>query len=604
MNKNHTVRMASNAPSKGEASRRNSRPHKPVGYLLKRLCRYLFKHKWLLLAAFMLMVASNILALLGPMLSGLAIDAVSLEDGVYFEKVFYYCSLMIAVYIASAVLSYLLTLIMTTVSKRVTYSMREDVFVHLSKLPVSYYDTNQTGDIISRISYDIDTINASLSHDILQIGASLITVVGSFIMMCTINVKLLVIFVITVPITVFFTKYKTKKVQPLFKKRSEALGNLNGYAEEMMSGLRSVKAYGCEDSVIKRFDDFNEKAVNAYYEADYHACAVGPSVNFINNLSLALVSVLGSLLYLYKLITLGDISSFILYSRKFSGPINEMANIISELQSALAASDRMFSLLDEPTEEPDAQDAIVLENPKGDVTLSEIDFSYDGSKQIIHKLSVDIKAGQVAAIVGPTGAGKTTVINLLMRFYDPDSGSIAIDGKQIRTLKRDSLRKSFTMVLQDTWLFSGTVYENIAYGKENATMEDVIAVAKRAKIHSFIEKLPDGYNTVLTDDGQGISKGQKQLITIARAMLNDSHLLILDEATSNVDSRTEMRISDAMTSLMKGKTCFIIAHRLSTIKNADIIIVMGGGKISEIGTHKELLAKKGQYYDIYTSQFK
>jgi len=600
MNKNPISRPASDSTSR----KRSSRAHRPAGYLIKRLCKYLLRHKLLLLLAFMLMIGSNLLALLGPFLSGLAVDAVAKKGGVDFNNVFLYCALMLGVYILSAILSYVLTVVMTTVSKRVTFSMREDVFTHLAHLPVSYYDTNQTGDIISRISYDIDTINASLSNDILQIGASLITVAGSFIMMCTINANLLVIFAVTVPITVLFTKYKTKKVQPLFKKRSESLGKLNGYAEEMMSGLRSVKVYGSEESVLSRFDDYNNKAVTAYYEADYHACAVGPGVNFVNNLSLALVSVLGSLLYLFKKITLGDISSFILYSRKFSGPINEMANIISELQSALAASDRMFSLLDEPVETADKPEAAVLTSPEGEVSIKNVDFSYDKAKKIIEGLSIDVKAGQVVAIVGPTGAGKTTVINLLMRFYDPDTGEIHIDGNNIQEVTRKSLRKSFTMVLQDTWLFSGTVYENIAYGKENATLDDVIAVAKKAKIHSFIEKLPDGYNTVLTDDGQGISKGQKQLITIARAMLNDSHLLILDEATSNVDSRTEIRISDAMTDLMKGKTCFIIAHRLSTVRNADVIIVMGQGKVSEIGTHEQLLKNKGPYYDIYTSQFK
>ncbi len=593
-----------NTSRNASSSKNRSRRHLSTGYLIKRLCKYLFCHKLLLLLAFILMIGSNLLALLGPFLSGLAVDAVAKESGVDFNSVFLYCALMLGVYILSAVLSYVLTIVMTTVSKRVTFSMRKDVFTHLAHLPVSYYDTNQTGDIISRISYDIDTINASLSHDILQIGASLITVAGSFIMMCTINANLLVIFAVTVPITVLFTKYKTKKVQPLFKKRSESLGRLNGYAEEMMSALRTVKVYGSEESVLQKFDDYNSKAVTAYYQADYHACAVGPGVNFVNNLSLALVSVLGSLLYLFERISLGDISSFILYSRKFSGPINEMANIISELQSALAASDRMFSLLDEPVERKDSPNALCLTSPRGDVSIKNVDFSYDKAKKIIQDLTIDVKAGQVVAIVGPTGAGKTTVINLLMRFYDPDTGEIHIDGSNIQDVTRKSLRKSFTMVLQDTWLFSGTVYENIAYGKENATLDDVIAVAKKAKIHSFIEKLPDGYNTVLTDDGQGISKGQKQLITIARAMLNDSSLLILDEATSNVDSRTEIRISDAMTDLMKGKTCFIIAHRLSTVKNADMIIVMGQGKISEIGTHDQLLKNKGAYYDIYTSQFR
>ena len=572
--------------------------------ILTRLFGYLACHKWLLLIAFLLMIASNILALVGPALSGYAVDAITQEGGVNFDGVFKNCLLMITVYVLSALLSYLLTVVMSLVSKRVTYSMRKDVFEHLSHLPVSYYDKNQTGDIISRISYDIDTINASLSNDVLQIGASIITVIGSFIMMCTINVQLLVIFIITVPVTVFFTKYKTKNVQPLFKKRSKTLGELNGYAEEMMSGLRTIKVYGNEKNVTDKFDFFNKQAVDAYYEADYHACAVGPSVNFINNLSLALVSLLGSVLYLCSSITLGDISSFILYSRKFSGPINEAANIISELQSAFAAADRMFSLLDEPVETPDSQDAVCLTTPKGEVSIENLDFSYDGKKQIIKDFSINIKEGQVVAIVGHTGAGKTTIINLLMRFYDPDRGVIRIDGKDIRTITRSSLRKSFTMVLQDTWLFSGSVFENIAYGKESATPEDVKRVAREAKIDYFIQNLPNGYDTILTDDGQGISKGQKQLITIARAMLSDSHLLILDEATSNVDSRTEMQISDAMQKLMRGKTSFIIAHRLSTIKNADVIIVMGDGKICEVGTHSELLENKGHYYEIYNSQFK
>lgn len=572
--------------------------------IVLRLGKYLYAHRRLLAVAFGLMILSNIMALMGPALAGYAVDAITESSGVNFDSVFINCILMIIVYALSAVLSYLLTVVMSNVSKKVTYSMRKDVFEHLSRLPVSFYDTNQTGDIISRISYDIDTINASLSNDVLQIGASLITVVGSFIMMCTINVNLLVIFIITVPITVIFTKYKTKKVQPLFKKRSKSLGELNGYAEEMMSGLRTIKVYGNEKSVTEKFDDFNKKAVDAYYEADYHACAVGPSVNFINNLSLALVSLLGSVLYLRNRITLGSISSFILYSRKFSGPINESANIISELQSAFAAADRMFNLLDEPIEPCDKEDAAELVCPKGDVAIENLDFSYDKKKQIIKDFSIDIKAGQVVAIVGHTGAGKTTIINLLMRFYDPDKGVIRIDGNNIQNITRSSLRKSFTMVLQDTWLFSGSVFENIAYGKEGATLEDVKRVAREAKIDFFIENLPNGYDTVLTDDGQGISKGQKQLITIARAMLNDSHLLILDEATSNVDSRTEMQISDAMQNLMKGKTCFIIAHRLSTIMNADVIIVMGEGKILEVGKHNELLKNKGHYYEIYNSQFK
>ncbi len=584
--------------------KKNDRPKYSKKYLISRLCKYLFKHKLMLLTAFLLMVSSNVIALIGPKLSGKAIDAISLESGVEFNTVFYYCGLMAVVYLVSSVLSYALSFIMATISKNVAFAMRKDVFEHLSKLPVSFYDRHQTGDIISRISYDIDTINASLTNDVLQVGVSAITVMGSFIMMCTINTTLLCIFLVTVPVAIWFTKYKTKKVHPLFKKRSKALGSLNGYAEEMMSGLRTIKAYGTEDATLKKFDEFNKAAVDAYYNADYNACVVGPCVNFINNISLSFISVLGAFLFILQRITLGDISSFILYSRKFSGPINEAANIVSELQSAFAAADRVFGLLDEPCETVDKSNAISLGQVKGDVKLENIEFGYDKSKKIIKNLNLDVSKGKVVAIVGPTGAGKTTIINLLMRFYDPDSGTIAIDGTENTDITRNSLRQSFTMVLQDTWLFSGTVAENIAYGKTGATLEDIKEVARKVKIDKFIEALPCGYDTLLTDDGVSISKGQKQLITIARAMLNESHMLILDEATSNVDSRTEIDISNAMTALMKDKTCFIIAHRLSTIKNADVILVVNNGEIVETGTHSELLKNKdGVYSAMYNSQF-
>ena len=481
--------------------------------------------------------------------------------------------------------------------------MRRDVFNRLTTLPVGFFDTRQTGDIISVISYDIDTVNASLSSDLLQIVKSLITVVVSFIMMLTIKPELVLIFVVTVPISMLFSRYITKKVRPLFRKRSRKLGEMNGYAEEMIDGQKITRAYNRENVVIAGFDVKNGEAIDAYNNAEVTATAMGPSVNFINNLSLTLVSVFGAILYINGGIGLDGISSFVLYSRKFSGPINETANIFGELQSAFAAAERVFRLIDEAPEPEDAPDAEVLTDVVGDVELKHVDFGYVPERTIIKDFSLTAPHGSLIAIVGPTGAGKTTIINLLMRFYDVNSGSITIDDKSIYGMTRESLRGAYTMVLQDTWLFSGSIMENIAYANENATKEDVIAAAKAAHIHNFIMRLPNGYDTILSDNGTSISKGQKQLMTIARAMLLDSHMLILDEATSNVDTRTEMIIQSAMRELMRNRTCFVIAHRLSTIRNADNILVVRDGSIVESGRHEELLERNGYYAELFYSQF-
>ena len=392
-------------------------------------------------------------------------------------------------------------------------------------------------------------------------------------------------------------------MRPLFRARSKKLGELNGFVEEMIGGQKTTKAYNREEEVVKRFDVKNREAVDAYSKAEYYGTLTGPSVNFINNLSMVLVSIFGALMYLNGGINLGDISSFVQYSRKFSGPINEIANIIGELQSAFAAAERVFRLIDELPEKEDAPNARVLDNVRGEVDVDRISFGYLPGKTIIHSFSMNVKKGSMIAIVGPTGAGKTTLINLLMRFYDVDSGAIYVDGNNIYDVTRKSLRGAYSMVLQDTWLFYGTIFENIAYGKENATLDDVIHAAKTAKIHDYIESLPNGYDTLLSDNGINISKGQKQLLTIARAMLLDAKMLILDEATSNVDTRTEQQIQAAMRELMRDKTCFIIAHRLSTIRNADNILVLRDGDIAEQGTHEELMAKKGFYSKLYYSQF-
>lgn len=576
-------------------------------HTILRLGRYMIQYKWLLLLAFIMTVGSNLLALVGPMLSGYAIDAIEPGMGkVEFSRVFHYAGWMAAFYVMSSVLSYALSVLMITISRKVVYRMRKDVFDKMLALPAGYYDLHQTGDIISRISYDIDTVNESLSSDLIQILTTVITVGGALYMMVVISPRLVLVFAFTVPLSACITKFITGKTRPLFRARSASLGNLNGFVEEMVTGQKTLKAYCQGENVIRKFAERNKEAVETYYRAEYYGSVVGPMVNFINNLSLSLISVFGALLYLVGYMTVGQISSFVLYSRKFSGPINEAANIMSDLQSALAAAERVFVLMDEIPETADAPGAAELgregEEVRGEVELSHVDFGYEKDRIILHDLSLKAEQGRLIAVVGPTGAGKTTLINLLMRFYDPNSGEIRVDGHEIREVTRKSLRKSYAMVLQDTWLFHGSIYENLAYGKEGATMEEVVAAAKAARIHSFIKRLPEGYDTILTDDGTNISKGQKQLLTIARAMLLEARMLILDEATSNVDTRTEIQIQEAMRKLMEGKTCFVIAHRLSTIRNADLILVIKQGEVAEKGTHEELMRAEGEYFQMYTAQ--
>lgn len=571
---------------------------------LARLGKYLLKSAPMLVLALGLSIAGNVFALIGPTLSGRAIDAVAGGKGrVDFETVFYYAKRMVLFYAASAGLAYIVPQIVLRISQRTVRMMRADLFRKLMHLPVKYFDTRQTGEILSHISYDIDTVNTSLSNDLVQILTSVITVIGALIMMIRISPVLVLVFVVTVPMSVLFTRFMTRRVRPLYRNRSIALGDMNGFVEEYVSGQRTIRAYHREADVLNRFDEKNEQAVQSYYRAEYYASVTGPSVNFINNLSLSLISVFGALMFLGNRITIGNISSFVLYSRKFSGPINEAANIFSELQSALAAAERVFELLDEAEEPADLPNAQPLEVTAGEVKIERLNFGYDPEKAILKNVNLTAAPGSMVAIVGPTGAGKTTLVNLLMRFYDPQSGKISIDGQEIGAVTRSSLRGAFSMVLQDTWLFNGSVHDNIAYGSPGATREAVIAAAKAAHIHSMIERLPDGYDTIIAEDGTSISKGQKQLLTIARAMLQPAHLLILDEATSNVDIRTEWRIQEAMRALMRGKTCFVIAHRLSTIRSADTILVVRDGAIVEQGNHDQLMEKDGFYASLYRAQF-
>ena len=552
------------------------RPVQPAGQVLRRLWTYMRPHLWGLLLAAALSILGNVIGLVGPRLSGRAIDAILGEGGVDFPNVFRYALWMVGCYALSGAMTYALSRLMIRISRSIVFDMRRDAFNRLVSLPVSYFDRHQPGDVISRISYDIDTINTSLTHDLVQMAASLVTVVGSLLMMLSIMPLLVLVFAVTIPLSMAVTRYRAKRVRPLFRERSAKLGAMNGFIEEITAGLKTIRAYGREEAFTRRFDGKNDEAVDAFYRADRFACINGPIVNCINNLSLALISFFGILLYMGGRVTLGNISSFVLYSRKFSGPINEFANIISDLQSALAAAERVFRLIDEEPEPADDPEARAMDDVRGHVEAQALRFSYEPGREILHGVDFVAPPGKVVAIVGETGCGKTTLINLLMRFYDADSGRITLDEHPIRSLPRADLRRAYTMVLQDTWLFYGTIRENIAYGKPDATEEKIVAAAKAAMIHGYIESLPQGYDTLLSDNAVNLSKGQKQLLTIARAILIDSPMLILDEATSNVDTQTERQIQS---------------------------VVMDKGAIVERGTHRELLSRRGTYYELYAAQF-
>ncbi|MDY4575766.1 MAG: ABC transporter ATP-binding protein [Intestinibacter sp.] len=573
-------------------------------YILKKIWKYLYKYKFAIIISIMLTFISNAFSLVGPMLSGYAIEVIEYGRGnIDFSKIFYYGFLMALFYVASSILSYIISIIMVKTARNVVYSLRQDAFETILNLPVSYFDKNSVGDILSKLTYDIDTMGSTLSTDLVNILTSVVTLVGSFFMMFTISKKLVLIFFVTIPMSVMATKYITKRTRPLFRKRAKKIGDLNGFVEEHISGIKVIKAYNKEAKALDDFQKVNKDAVDAYYNAEYYGSMTMALMTFINNLSLACISTVGSILYLMNQMTLGQISSFVLYSRKFSGPIREISNLIADMQSAFAASERVFKFIDENREEKDKIDAEDLKNIGGKVDMKNVTFSYDLNEKVLENLNINAKPNTVVAIVGPTGSGKTTIINLLMKFYNRDQGEISVDDKSIDDIKNESIRGAYAMVLQETWLFEGTIYENIAYGNENATLDDVKRVAKLAKIDDFIEGLPDGYDTMITGNGDNISKGQKQLLNIARAMLTDAKMLILDEATSNIDSKTEVQIQNALLEVMKGRTCFIIAHRLSTIKNADQILVLNGGKIVEKGNHRELLEKDGFYANLFKSQF-
>ncbi len=503
----------------------------------------------------------------------------------------------------SAFFSYLQQWVMAGVAQRTVRDLRRNVESKLSRLPLEFFDARTHGEILSRMTNDVDNIATTLQQSLTQLITSVATIVGVVIMMLTISPLLTLIAVVTLPLYVLVTTLVAKRSQRYFAAQQKELGALNGHVEEMYTGHTIVKAFGHEAESVARFNEINERLYNAGWKAQFVSGIIMPLMNFVSNLGYVLVSVAGGILVTKGQITIGDVQAFIQYSRQFTQPIVQTANIANVIQSTIASAERVFELLDEVEETPDSATAQVLQDPRGDVAFEDVSFRYKEDVPLIDDMNINVKRGQTIAIVGPTGAGKTTLVNLLMRFYDVKGGRITVDGVDIRDLKRGALRSLFGMVLQDTWLFNGTIRDNIGYGRGGASEHDIVQAATAAHADHFIRTLPDGYDTVLNEEASNISQGQKQLLTIARAFLADPAILILDEATSNVDSRTEVLIQKAMGTLMKGRTSFVIAHRLSTIRDAELILVMNRGSIIEQGNHQELLAKGGFYADLYNSQF-
>ncbi|MBN3490511.1 ABC transporter ATP-binding protein [Acholeplasma equirhinis] len=573
---------------------------------LKRLWYYLSFYKYRLVIGMVLTIVANALSLIGPYLTGLMINEMVISDehpSIDFNQIFLLAGLMISFYLVSAIMNYFLSIALVKMAQSVVFKLRTDLFNKMTKVSVKYFDTNQTGDIISRMSYDIDTISTSLSADVLNLITSAITLVVSFVMMIIVSPLLLLIYFITIPLSFFITTSLSKIIKKKLRARNTQLGLMNGYAEEMISAQKTIQSYVQEENIYQKFEAHNRDAEKKSYDSGYYSTMVGPSVNFINNFGTALVATAGAILVVLGKILVGDLSSFMLYSKRFSGPINQMSNLVADIQSALAAAERIFYVLDQDDEKADILDAKTEGINEGLIEFKDVNFGYNPNELILKNVNFTAKPGQTVAIVGETGAGKTTLVNLLMRYYEINSGLITLDDVPIDQYQRAYYRKAYSMVLQDTWIFKGTVYENIKYGNGDVSLDEVIEAAKKARIHHYISHLPEGYNTVLSDDGINISKGQKQLIVIARAILSKSQILILDEATSNVDTYTEINIQSAMQELMKGKTSFVIAHRLSTIRHADLILLMHQGNIVEQGTHEELMAKEGMYYQLFMSQF-
>lgn len=584
---------------------------------LLRLLHYLKPQRTKFIIVFLFASLSTIFSILGPKIMGKGVTKIGEGFGAKMMAVqmgkpvpsldFTYIGrivlILIGLYLISAAFSYLQQYIMAGVAQKTVYKMRKEVDEKLSRLPLKFFDARTHGEILSRVTNDVDNISTTLQQSLTQLITSIVTIIGVVVMMLSISPLLTLIVILTLPLYMVVTINIAKRSQKHFAAQQKSLGELNGHVEEMYAGHKIIKAYGREDESIEAFNLINEKLYTAGYKAQFISGIIMPLMRLVSNLGYVIICVVGGVFATRGLITIGDILAFIQYSRQFTQPIVQTANIANIIQSTVASAERVFELLDEGEEESDRIDAKVIDFPKGNVQFENVDFSYKDEEPLIKGMNIDVKSGNTIAIVGPTGAGKTTLVNLLMRFYEINTGKITIDGVDIRDIKRGALRSMFGMVLQDTWLFNGTIMENIAYGREGATEEEVIIATKAAHAHHFIKTLPDGYNTVLNEEASNISQGQKQLLTIARAILADPAILILDEATSSVDSRTEGFIQKAMTELMRGRTSFVIAHRLSTIRDAELILVMNKGSIIEMGNHNDLLAQKGFYADLYNSQF-
>ncbi len=581
------------------------------GTTKKLINEYLSKYKIALIIVFIFAIGSTIFTIVGPKILGNAtteifngiVNKISGGSGIDFDKIGKILLTLIGLYVVSALFSFIQGFTMTGIAQKITYKLRADISEKINKLPMKYFDKRTHGEVLSVITNDVDTLSANLNQSITQIITAICTLIGILVMMFSISWQMTLISLVILPVSALLVKNIVGKSQKYFKAQQDYLANVNGQVEEVYGGLNIVKVFNAEGKVTNEFEKANDNLYHSAWKSQFLSGLMFPVMNFIGNVGYVAVAVAGGYLAIQGTITVGNIQSFIQYNKQFTQPINQIAQISSMLQAMVAAAERVFEFLEEDEEKNTAKQGTSVEQLKGNVKFDHVKFGYDAEKTIINDFNCDVKDGQKIAIVGPTGAGKTTMVKLLMRFYDVTDGAILVDGINIKDFERGELRRMFGMVLQDTWLFGGTVKENIKYGKEDATDDEVIQAAKAAHVHHFIKTLPNGYNSVLNEESSNVSAGQKQLLTIARVILTDPKVLILDEATSSIDTRTEIQIQKAMDNLMEGRTSFIIAHRLSTIKNADLILVMNHGDIVEQGTHEELLAKGGFYSDLYNSQF-